>query len=52
MANTTKKVMREEMDRLKKMLDKILKPGKQPALPQLALQPVRNKKYFGATSPH
>ncbi len=52
MANTTKKVMREVMDRLKKMLDKILHPGKQPALPQLVLQPVGNKKYFGATYLH
>jgi hypothetical protein len=44
MGKTTKKVLREEWDRLKKALGKLIKPEQQPQ-PQWVLQPVRNKKY-------
>jgi hypothetical protein len=40
MANTTKKVLRDGFERLKKTLEKMLKQEKEQ--PQLALQPIRN----------
>ena len=46
MANAAKKMWKEEYNRLKKVFEKIIRPRKQP---QLALQPVRNKKYFSDT---
>jgi hypothetical protein len=49
MANTTKKILREGYNRLKKTLERISKPNKDQALPQLALQPIRNKKYLRGT---
>jgi hypothetical protein len=41
----TKKMLREEYERLKKVFKKLLQPGNQQSMPQLVLQPVRNKKY-------
>jgi hypothetical protein len=43
MANTTNKVLREGYDRLKKILKKIIRPGKEQAKSQLVLQPIRNR---------
>ena len=43
MANTTKKLLRNGFDRLKKTLEKIMKQDKEQARPQLALQPIRNR---------
>lgn len=43
MAKSVKKVMREEYDRLKKVLEKMIKPRKEQNFPSLVLQPVRNK---------
>jgi hypothetical protein len=40
----TKKILREEYERLKKVFKKMLEPGQQSRQPQLVLQPVRNKK--------
>ncbi|MGQ0737707.1 MAG: hypothetical protein ACT4OJ_01485 [Bacteroidota bacterium] len=42
MTKTAKKILKEEYNRLKKAFEKILKPGRGQALPQLVLQPVRN----------
>jgi len=46
MANT-KKILKEQYNRLKKAFEKIIRPGKQQSLPQLVLQPVRNKHMRG-----
>ena len=43
MAKTVKNILREEYNRLKKAMEKIIKPKKQEAIPQLILQPVRNR---------
>jgi len=43
MAKTVKKVLHEEYNRLKKVFDKLIKPKKEQAAPQLVLQPIRNK---------
>lgn len=43
MAKTVKKVLQEEYSRLKKVVEKLIKPKKELAAPQLILQPVRNK---------
>lgn len=43
MANTVKKVLHEEYSRLKKVFDKLIRPKKEQATPQLMLQPVRSK---------
>lgn len=48
MANT-RKVLQEGYSRLKKTLDKLLKPDQKKVQPQLILQPVRNKKYLRGT---
>jgi len=42
MANSTKKILQQEYDRLKKAFQKLTKPQKQQSHPQLVLQPVRN----------
>ena len=39
-----KQTMREGYNKLKKVLEKIIKPNKEQVMPQLVLQPVRNKK--------
>jgi len=38
--SAAKKILRKEMDRLKKALDKVMNPGKK-SMPQLVLQPYR-----------
>ena len=43
MQKKIKTTLQDEYNRLKKVVEKILNPGNQP-LPQLLLQPVRNKK--------
>jgi hypothetical protein len=40
-----KKVLREEYDRLKKAMEKMIKPKKQGS-PQMVLQPVRNSPSY------
>jgi hypothetical protein len=42
MSDKIKNTLKEEYSRLKKAFDKILKPKKEQAMPQLVLQPVRN----------
>jgi len=49
MANITNKVMKEGYGRLKKILEKLIKPKKEQPQPQLVLQPIRNKKYLRGT---
>lgn len=46
MSGMTKKILREEYNRLKKVLEKITKPKGKEQHPQLILQPYRNKKIF------
>jgi hypothetical protein len=46
MANT-KKILKEQYNKLKKAFEKIMNPAKQQQLPQLVLQPVRNKNMRG-----
>ncbi len=43
MAKSVKKVIREEYNRLKRAMEKMMKPKKQGAMPSLILQPVRTK---------
>ena len=43
MARSVKKVLQEQYDRIKKVMEKIIKPKKEEPVPQLVLQPVRNK---------
>lgn len=43
MAKTVKKALQEEYSRLKKAFDKLIKPKKEQAAPQLVLQPIRTK---------
>ena len=50
MANSTKKILQQEYNRLKKIFEKITSPQKKQSAPQLVLQPVRNKKYLRGTS--
>lgn len=45
----TRKKLREGLTRLKKALEKIIKPNKEQAMPQLVLQPVRHRKYLRGT---
>lgn len=49
MSQTLKKVLREEYTRLKNAMEKMIRPNKQEAMPQLVLQPVRDKKYLRMT---
>jgi hypothetical protein len=44
-----KKTLQEGYSSLKKVLEKIIKPNKKQAIPQLVLQPVRDKKYLRGT---
>lgn len=46
MSSNNKNQLKEQYSRLKKALKKILNPERTEQLPQLVLQPVRNKKYF------
>jgi hypothetical protein len=46
MSNTVQQTLREEYKRLKKVFEKVLKPNKKEQVPQLVLQPYRNKKIF------
>ena len=46
MPNTIKQSLREGYDRLKKTVEKIMRPKKKEQLPHLVLQPYRPKKYF------
>ncbi len=39
--SAAKKILRKELDRLKKALNKAFKPGRE-SMPQLVLQPYRN----------
>ena len=48
MANT-RKALQEGYSRLKKTLERLLKPDQKKVQPQLVLQPVRDKKYFRET---
>lgn len=45
MAKSFKKTLKEEYNRLKKVLDKMINPRKEQAFPSLVLQPVKNRKY-------
>jgi hypothetical protein len=46
MSDSAKKILKQEYERLKKAFEKITKPAKKEAQPQLVLQPYRNRKYF------
>ena len=50
MPNSTKKILREEYQRLKNAVEKILKPTKNHPQPQLILQPISDKKYLRGTN--
>jgi hypothetical protein len=39
--SSAKKIIRRELDRLKKALDKVIKPSGKDSLPQWAMQPAR-----------
>jgi hypothetical protein len=41
MSKTAKKIIRKEYNRLKNLLDKMIKPDKNKAIPQWVLQPVK-----------
>jgi len=45
MTKTVKNTIRKEYSRLKKAFERLTRPKNEPAIPQLVLQPVRNKKY-------
>ncbi len=47
--SNTRKVLQEGYSRLKKTLEKILKPGQKRVEPQYALQPIRTKKDLRGT---
>lgn len=49
MSRSVKKVLKEEYNRLKKAMEKMIKPKKQETIPQYVLQPVREKKYLRGT---
>ncbi len=44
MANKTRKYLQQEYNRIKNLLKKVIRPQKKEALPQLALQPLRNQR--------
>jgi hypothetical protein len=52
MAKSIKKTIREKLDSLKRSLDKAINPGNKQHLPQLILEPVRNKTYLRGTGLH
>jgi hypothetical protein len=43
MPNSVKKVIREEYNRLKKVMERLIKPNKEQGFPSLIPIPVRNK---------
>ena len=45
MSDTSKKILKEAYDKLKKAVKKVINPRNEPQ-PQLVLQPYRTKKYF------
>lgn len=45
MSKTANKILKEEYRKLKNALKKILKPERKESMPQLILQPIRNKRY-------
>jgi hypothetical protein len=45
MSNTAKKILKQEYERLKNALRKILKPERKDPVPQLVLQPLRNRDF-------
>lgn len=45
MKKVAQKILREEYNRLKKAIEKMIHPKQGNAIPQLMLQPVRHKKY-------
>ncbi len=49
MAGSAKKIWQQEYNRLKKAFEKIVRPKKETAQPQFALQPIRTKKYLRGT---
>ncbi len=51
MRKKANKIFREEFERLKKVFEKILNPKNKQVMPQLVLQPVRNKNMRGAGLP-
>ena len=52
MSATIKKTLREGFNRLKKVLEKIARPGKGQTQPQWILQPIRTRKYLRGTGLH
>lgn len=42
---STRKVLQEGYSRLKKTMERLLKPAEKKAQPQYALQPIRTKKF-------
>ena len=50
MEQKIKKTLHEEYNRLKKVFEKILKPDNEP-LPQLLLQPIKDKRKFRENDP-
>jgi hypothetical protein len=46
MSEKLKQNIRKEFDRLKKGMERLIKPRKEQPQPQLVLQPYRNKKIF------
>ncbi|MEO6612552.1 MAG: hypothetical protein ABIN52_10285 [Chitinophagaceae bacterium] len=49
MAGSVKKIWQQEYNRLKKVVEKIVRPKKATPQPQFALQPIRTKKYLRGT---
>lgn len=47
MSNTAKKILNQEYDRLKNAVKKMLKPQRKEPVPQLVLQPLRNRNFPG-----
>lgn len=46
MSDKMRKSLQEKFNRLKKVLKKVLAPQKEESLPQLILQPYKNKQRF------
>ena len=46
MADSAKKIWKQEYNRLKKVFEKMIRPKKESPQPQFALQPIRTKKYL------
>ena len=46
MSNSIKHTIRKELDKIKKGMERIMKPRKSDTQPQLVLQPYRNRKEF------